>query len=91
MTGESLGQKRIVARDLVTGIAAAAFGVLAVAIAALEYYVSVEMIGPRAQGAAAGVFGMTPGTEAYVLCYLAAGAILMALGVWKICRSRRGT
>ena len=79
------------ARDLVTGISAIALGVVAVSLAALEYHVSVELAGPGRAGATAGISEMTFGTAAYIFSYLAAGAILLVLGVWKIRRWRGGS
>ena len=77
------------ARDLVTGISATALGVLAVSLAALEYHVSVETVAAGAAEGAAGLSRLSFGSGAYVVAYLGAGAILVALGVWKIYRSVR--
>lgn len=77
------------ARDLVTGISALALGIVAVSLAALEYHVSLEISAAGRSGAITGIAEMTFGTAAYILAYLAAGGILLALGVWKIRRARR--
>ena len=73
-------------RHLVNGIAVTALGILSVMLAVIEYYVSAETAG----AGAAGPLDVTFGTGAYVLGYLVAGAVLVALGVGKIYRATRG-
>lgn len=65
-----------------------AIGVVALGIAALEYFVLAGITPPRA-GAGA-MLGMSPGTAAYVMGYGGAGIVLIALGIVKIHRARRG-
>ena len=66
-----------------------ALGIVAVTVAALEYHVSTELSAPGRAGTAAHISEMTFGTAAYILAYLAAGIVLLALGVSKIRRARR--
>ena len=77
------------ARDLVTGLSATALGVLAVSLAALEYHVSVGTTAAGAGDALTGVSRLSFGSGAYVVGYLSAGTILVAIGAWKIYRSMR--
>lgn len=72
-------------RHLVNGIAVTALGILSVALAVVEYYVSTEAAGRGASGPLHVSFG----TGAYVLGYLVAGAVLVALGIGKIYRAAR--
>jgi hypothetical protein len=78
--------------SLAPGAAVAALGLLALAIAAIEFYVFSDVVEPGAGSGdvGGGAFGMTTGTSAYVAGYAAAGVILFALGIWKIYRTRRG-
>lgn len=77
--------------SLFSGAAVAALGLLALAIAATEFYVFSDVVEPEAGSGDVGdgPFGMTTGTSAYVAGYAAAGVILFALGMWKIYRARR--
>ena len=72
-------------RTVVDGIALAALGILAVSVAAVELYISGEATGAGAERP----FQMTFGTAAYVLGYLVAGVILLALGARRIYRGAR--
>lgn len=68
-----------------------ALGMVAISVAALEYHVSTELTAPGRAGAAAHISEMSFGTAAYILAYLAAGIILLAIGVSRIRRARRGS
>ena len=76
-------------RSTTSGMIIAALGILALAIAAVEYYVFAHIAVPG--NAENGLFGMTAGTTAYVTGYAAAGVILFAVGMSKVLRARRGT
>lgn len=78
--------------SIVPGAAVAAIGLMALAVAAVEFYVFSDVVKPGAGSGdvADGPFGMTTGTSAYVAGYAAAGVILFAVGMWKIYRTRRG-
>ena len=87
MTDDRFVLKRKRRRSITSGLFVAALGLLALSIAAVEYYVFAHIAVPGT--AANGLFGMTVGTTAYVTGYAAAGVILFAVGVLKICRARR--
>ena len=76
-------------RSIVSGVLVAALGLLVLAIAATEYYMFADIAVPG--DAVNGLLGMTAGTTAYVAGYTAAGLILFAIGVSKVCRARRST
>ena len=68
-----------------------ALGLLALAAAVIELYVSVGVVTPVA-GAGEGVtgpLGLSTGTAAYVAGYVTAGVILVGLGAWTMWRSRQ--
>ncbi len=74
-------------RSVIPGVAAMALGGLALAIAAVEYFVFAGIADPADSGI--NVFGLSFGTTAYVAGYTTAGVILMVLGIWKIYAARR--
>lgn len=90
MTRSRAGLRDGRARAIVTGVAAMALGMVAVSIAAVEFYVSADVMGLSTADDRIVLFGMTTGTGAYVLGYATAGAILVAIGAWTIHRARRG-
>jgi len=90
MTDSPSARRNSSACGLVNGLSATALGIVAVSLAVLEYHVFVETAGPVAGGGAAGIFDVTFGTGAYILGYLGAGAILLAIGFRTILRSIRG-
>lgn len=73
---------------LLSGLGVVALGVTAMGIAAAQYFLFADAA-PKPDGADA-LLGMSPGTAAYVLGYGGAGLVLIALGVAKIHRARRG-
>ena len=77
--------------SVVSGMVLSALGLLALAVAAIELYVSAGIVEPGAgsEEGVGGAFGLSTGTSAYVAGYTAAGVILVALGVWKMWRARR--
>lgn len=91
MTGDGPVRKEKHGGSVVSGAAVAALGLLVSGIAAVEYYVSADIVAPGMGPADGGnrLLGMTFGTSAYIAGYAASGVILFALGVWKIYRARR--
>jgi len=89
MTNDRFVLERKRSRSVVSGTIVAALGLLALAIAAVEYYVFTIVVVPG--NAENGLFGMTAGTTVYVAGYAAAGVILFAVGVSKMRRARRST
>ena len=75
-------------RSVIPGAAAMALGLMALAIAAVEYFVFAGIAAPTY--GENDMFVLSFGTMAYVAGYTAAGVILIALGVWKIYCARRG-
>ena len=73
---------------MLSGIVALMIGLLAIAIAAVEYVLFADIT--KSIGIGEELFGMSRGTAAYVLSYAGAGLILVALGLVKIHRARRG-
>jgi hypothetical protein len=72
--------------SIVPGVAVMVLGGLALGIAAVEYSVFAGIAEPADGGIR--MFGLSLGTAAYLAGYATAGAILIALGIWKI-RSAR--
>ena len=70
------------------GIAAMVIGLLALGIASVEYVLFADVT--KSIGGREEIFGMSPGTAAYVVGYAGAGFVLIALGLVKIHRARRG-
>lgn len=70
------------------GIGVVAIGLVALGIAAVEYLVFADI--SRSLGGGSELLGMSPGTAAYVVGYGGAGLVLIALGLVKIRRARRG-
>lgn len=71
--------------SIVPGVSALALGFVALAIAAVEYFVNADMAaspGGTNQG-----FETSFGTTAYVAGYAVAGITLVAVGIWKIIRA----
>lgn len=75
-------------RSALPGIAAIVIGLLALGIASVEYVLFADIT--KSIGGGEELFGMSPGTAAYILCYAGAGLVLIALGLVKIHRARRG-
>jgi hypothetical protein len=73
---------------MLPGIVAVTIGVLALAIATVEYLLFADIT--KSLGTGEELFGMSRGTAAYVLSYAGAGLVLIALGLLKIHRARRG-
>lgn len=63
-------------------------GLIALAIATVEYVLFADVT--RSIGTGEELLGMSRGTAAYVLSYAGAGVVLIALGLVKIHRARRG-
>lgn len=77
--------KRREGRSIVPGVFAVALGLVALAIAAVEFFVFSDIAAPGPGGNQGSGFSF--GTTAYVAGYAAAGIILIALGIWKIVRA----
>jgi len=75
-------------RSALPGIAAIVIGLLALGIATVEYALFADIT--KSVGGGGELFGMSPGTAAYVVGYAGAGFVLIALGLVKIHRARRG-
>lgn len=71
-------------RSLVKGIAAVALGLLALAIAAVEYFVFADISTPSRDGVISQ--GLSFGTMAYLAGYAGAGVILVAIGIQRLLR-----
>ena len=72
--------------SVLPGLIVATLGVLALAIAAVEYLVFAGF--GNSAGGEGGFFGLSFGTQAYIAGYAGAGIVLIILGVWKIYRAR---
>ena len=88
MTGDRFPLKSERNRSVLPGIAAMVIGLLALGIATVEYALFADIT--RSIGGGKEVFGMSPGTAAYVMCYAGAGIVLIALGLVRVLRTRRG-
>lgn len=84
MTDDRAGPEARRGAGIVSGAAVAALGLVALAVAAVEYHVFADT-----GGGGGGLFGMSAGTSAYIVGYGGAGFILFALGMWKIRRALR--
>jgi len=71
-------------RSLVKGIAALALGLLALAIAAVEYFVFADLSTSPRDGNYSQALSF--GTLAYLAGYAGAGIILIAIGIQKLFR-----
>lgn len=72
-------------RSVMQGAAALLLGLLVLTVAGVECFVFADISAP-ASGANT-IFGLSPGTMAYLAGYTGAGIILAAVGIWKICRA----
>lgn len=72
-------------RSIVPGLVAVVLGLLALAIAAVEYFVFSEITASTGGGNQA--LGFSFGTMAYFAGYVGAGIILIAIGILKIRRA----
>ena len=72
--------------SVLPGIVVIVLGLLALAIAAVEYLVSAGIANSAVEGN--GFFGLSFGTAAYIAGYAGAGVVLVVLGIWKIHQAR---
>jgi hypothetical protein len=71
-------------RGLVKGVAALALGLLALSIAAVEYFVFADISTQSRDGVISQ--GLSFGTMAYLAGYAGAGVILIAIGIQRLLR-----
>ena len=76
------------ARSILPGLGVVALGLVAIGIAVAQFVLFADVPGPREAGA--GLLGMSAGTAAYVVGYAGAGVVLVALGIARVIRARRG-
>ena len=86
LTNDRVALKANHDRSVIPGTVAMALGLLALTIAAVQYFVFADIAGPTDGGN--DIFGLSFGTTAYVASYTAVGVILIAVGLWKIYRAR---
>jgi hypothetical protein len=75
-------------RSVLPGIGVMMIGLMALGIATVEYVLFADIT--RSLGGEGELFGMSPGTAAYVVGYAGAGVALIGLGLVKILRARHG-
>ncbi len=87
-TDDGAAMKANYERSVVPGAVVMVLGSVALAIAAVDYFVFAAIAEPTDGGS--NLFGLSFGTTAYVAGYMAAGVILIAVGIWKVYRARSG-
>jgi hypothetical protein len=71
--------------SVLPGLVVIILGLLALAIAAVEYLVNAGIA--NSAGHDDGWLGLSFGTAAYIAGYAGAGVVLVVLGIWKIYRA----